>query len=225
VRFDLRRGDAGMAFITDSSSNGPNGIIVVDLGTGRSWRRLHDHPSTKAETGLVPVAEGQIFVERGPDGSTKPVTMGADGIAIAADGLRLYYCPLVSRRLYSVSIDALVDEALDEAAVAATVRDEGDKGGGADGLESDGQGRIYVTNYEGNAVLRREPDGRYETVVYDTRLRWPDTMSIAADGYLYVTSNQLHLQKQYQAGKDLRQTPYSLFRVRIDGQPVLLRRQ
>ena len=34
VRFDLRRGEAGLAFITDSSSTGPNGIIVVDLATG-----------------------------------------------------------------------------------------------------------------------------------------------------------------------------------------------
>jgi len=49
VRFDLRRGEDGMAFITDSAQKGPNGIIVVDLASGDSWRRLHDHPSTKAE--------------------------------------------------------------------------------------------------------------------------------------------------------------------------------
>jgi hypothetical protein len=30
VRFDLRRGKAGLAFITDSASKGPNGLIVVD---------------------------------------------------------------------------------------------------------------------------------------------------------------------------------------------------
>lgn len=49
VRFDLRRGTEGMAFITDSADKGANGIIVVDLASGKSWRRLHDHPSTKAE--------------------------------------------------------------------------------------------------------------------------------------------------------------------------------
>jgi hypothetical protein len=39
VRFDLRRGSGeGMAFITDSSQKGPNGIIVVDLASGQSWR-------------------------------------------------------------------------------------------------------------------------------------------------------------------------------------------
>jgi len=50
VRFDLRRGEAGAAFITDSSDQGPNGIVVVDIATGKSWRRLHEHPSTKVET-------------------------------------------------------------------------------------------------------------------------------------------------------------------------------
>lgn len=49
VRFDLRRGNEGIAYITDSAQNGPNGIIVVDLASGESWRRLNDHPSTKAE--------------------------------------------------------------------------------------------------------------------------------------------------------------------------------
>jgi sugar lactone lactonase YvrE len=33
VRFDLRRGSEGMAFITDSAQKGPNGIIVVDLAS------------------------------------------------------------------------------------------------------------------------------------------------------------------------------------------------
>ena len=36
--------------------------------------------------------------------------VGADGIAISADGQRLFYTPLVSRKLYSVSVDALADE-------------------------------------------------------------------------------------------------------------------
>jgi sugar lactone lactonase YvrE len=103
------------------------------------------------------------------------------------------------------------------------VRDEGDKGGGADGLETDDQGRIYATNYEHNAVLRRSPQGGWETVAHDPRLLWPDTMSIAADGHLYVTANQLHRQAKYQGGKDLRRKPYSLFRLRLDAGPVLLR--
>ena len=224
VRFDLRRGAAGTAFVTDSSGSGPNGIIVVDLATGAAWRRLHDDPSTKAETltAFRPLVEGRPFLQRPADGPPSPVSMGADGIAISADGARLFYCPLASRRLYSVSVDALTDRSLDDDQVAATVRDEGDKGSASDGLESDDAGRIYLTAYEQNAILRRHPDGGFDTLVRDPRLLWPDTLSVAADGYLYVTANQLHRQPTYCGGVDRRRKPYVLFRIPIDAGPVSL---
>jgi sugar lactone lactonase YvrE len=224
IRFDLRRGTEGMAFITDSSDTGANGIIVVDLASGESWRKLNDHFSTKAEplSSFLPIVEGKPLMERQADGATKPLTMGADGIAISADGARLYYCPLMSRRLYSVPIDCLIDRQMKAQAVAEAVVDEGDKGGGADGLESDAAGYIYATNYEHQAIIRRSPQGVWETVVHNSRLMWPDTMSIAADGYLYVIANQLHRQPKYQLGRDLRIKPYTLFRIRIDAQPVRL---
>lgn len=81
VRFDLRRGSEGVAFITDSAQKGANGIIVVDLGTGESWRRLNDHPSTKAEDikTFLPIVEGRPFLEPQPDGSVKQgAGMGTD---------------------------------------------------------------------------------------------------------------------------------------------------
>jgi sugar lactone lactonase YvrE len=213
VRFDLRRGEAGMAFITDSTDSGPNGIIVVDLASGRSWRRLHDHPSTKAEDGFVAVIEGRPLDQ---------LLMGSDGIAISHDGERLFYCPLASRRLYSVAVDALADPALPEDAVARTVVDHGDKGA-SDGLESDAQGRVYATNYEHGAILRRTTDGTWEPLLYDARLLFVDTLSLATDGYLYMTVNALHRQPQYQDGTDLRPRPYALLRTRVDAAPVLLR--
>lgn len=223
IRFDLQRGKAGMAFITDSSGNGPNGIIVVDLDSGRSWRRLNDHPSTKAEQKFLPVVEGQPLLNRRPSQPPSPITIGADGIAISADGKLLFYCPLVGRRLYSVSVDALANEQLSDEQVAKTVVDLGDKGGASDGLESDAQNRVYLTNYEHNAILRRSPDGIYETIVHDPRVLWPDTLSVASDGYLYFIANQLHRQPNYHNGKDLREKPYSLFRTKINAKPVLLR--
>lgn len=226
IRFDLRRGSEGMAFITDSAQKGPNGIIVVDLASEQSWRRLHDHQSVKPEElqTFLPIVEGRPFLERQPDGSVKHgASMGSDGIAINADGTRLYYCPLGSRKLYSVDTNALSDQSLKEQEVGATVIDEGDRGGASDGLESDSAGNIYSTNYEHNAILRRSPDKRWETLTHDPRLLWPDTLSLATDGYLYVTANQLHRQARFHKGKDLRRKPYSLFRIRIDAQPVLLR--
>ena len=119
-------------------------------------------------------------------------------------------------------MDALVDQNLTEEQLAANVVDEGDKGGGSDGLETDAQGRIYATEYEHNGIVRRLANGTYETLVYDPRVLWPDTMSIASDGYLYFTNNQLNRQARYHNGKDLRQKPYSLLRVKIDSGPIAM---
>ena len=73
MRFNLRRGTEDVAFITDSAQKGANGIIVVDLGTGESWRRLNDHLSTKAEdiSTFLPIVKGRPFLEPQPDGSVK----------------------------------------------------------------------------------------------------------------------------------------------------------
>jgi sugar lactone lactonase YvrE len=83
---------------------------------------------------------------------------GSDGIAVSADGARLYYCPLASCRLHSVDTEALLNEGLTDVQVGGTVRDEGMKPA-SDGLESDAQGRVYATAYEHNAIVRRETDG------------------------------------------------------------------
>lgn len=220
VRFDLRRGKEGVAFITDSSTSGPNGIIVIDLASGKSWRRLHDHPSTQADPHFLGVVEGSLLMLRMPGQKAQPFLAGADGIALSPDGNMLYYCPLSSRHLYRVSVDALTDRQRSDADVAKTVEDLGEKGGASDGLEADQQGRVYLSDYEHDAIRRRYADGTIETLVHDPRILWPDTLSLAADGYLYFTSNQLERQPAFNNGQERRQKPYVLFRVKVDGKRI-----
>jgi sugar lactone lactonase YvrE len=97
------------------------------------------------------------------------------------------------------------------------VKDLGEKGGASDGLESDAQGRVYLSDYEHNAIRRRTLSNDVETLMHDPRALWPDTLSLAADGYLYFTANQLQRQAAFHNGKDLRQKPYVLFRIKVDG--------
>ena len=222
VRFDLTRGEEGMAFITDSSSTGRNAIIVVDLATGDAQRRLNAHPSTLAVPRFLPTVEGRPLMNRPADGSPTHMSIGSDGIAIGPNGQTLYFSSLSGRKLYSVGIDDLVGT-LPDSQLGSRVIDLGDKGGAADGLESDTTGAVYLTNYEHNAIQRREADGTIETLVHDPRVLWPDTLSLAADGYLYFTANQLHRQPGFHGGQDLRETPYLLYRVKVDRQPVRLK--
>lgn len=222
VRFDLRQGRDGVAYITDSSLAGPGGIIVVDLATGDAWRRLDGHPSTAADPNFVPVVEGERIAVREKGKAPAPLAVASDGIAISADGGTLYYCPLSSRRLYAVPTKLLLDRDASKEAQAAAVVDLGEKGA-SDGLETDDKGRIYTSDYEHNAIRQREPDGAWKTIAHDPRMLWPDTLSVGPDGYLYFTTNQLHRQALFHDGKDERAKPYTLFRVKIDAGPVQLK--
>src|ERR1700678_4518128 len=216
VRFDLRKGKAGIAYITDSAHDGPGGIIVVDLASGERWRKLSGHPSTMA------VVEGESLAIRSQGKAPLPVKAGSDGIAISSDGATLFDCPLSSRHLYSIPTSLLLDRSVDDETVAHAVVDLGEKGA-SDGLESDDKGRIYAGDYEHNSIHQRQTDGIWKTIAHDPRIPWPDTLSVASDGYLYFTANQLHRQARFHDGEDERQKPYTLFRIRIDAGPVLLK--
>ena len=222
VRFDLRQGKAGVAFITDSSISGPGGIVVVDLDSGESWRKLTGHRSTSPDPAFIPVVEGERLAAREKRKPPAPFNVASDGIAISQDGATLYYCPLSSRHLYSIPTALLLDRSASEAAVAEAVADLGEKGA-SDGLEADDKGRVYAGDYERNSVRQRQTDGEWKTIAHDPRILWPDTLSVASDGYLYFTVNQLHRQAQFHEGQDQREKPYTLFRIKIDAGPVLLK--
>ena len=221
VRFDLSVGDGGFAYITDSSSKGPNGIVVVDLASGKSWRRLNNHPSTLPEADFISIAEGRPLYQTEPGKPPKRVLFGSDGIAISADGSRLYYCPLTGHTLYSVSTAALRERSKSDDAVVSTINTVAAKGA-SDGLESDTAGNVYAGDYESDSIEKILPNGMIETVVHDPRLIWPDTMSMADNGYLYVTANQLNRQPTMHNGQDLRQKPYVLFRIKTDSKRIRL---
>jgi sugar lactone lactonase YvrE len=222
VRFDLRQGKDGVAYITDSSVRGPGAILVVDIESGISWRKLSGHRSTSPDPAFIPIVEGERLAVREKGKAPAPFEVASDGIALSSDGRTLYYCPLSSRHLYSVPTALLLDRSDNERAISDAVVDLGEKGA-SDGLESDEKGRVYAGDYEHNGIRQRQTEGEWRTIVHDPRVLWPDTMSLAADGYLYFTANQLHRQAQFHEGKDLREKPYVLFRVKADAGPVLLK--
>ncbi|WP_421546725.1 L-dopachrome tautomerase-related protein [Pseudomonas sp. QD4] len=219
MRFDFRTGTQGTVYITDSSLRGPGAIIVMDIASGRAIRRLSGGPATSVAPGFVPVVEGLPVMVDGPNGERKPLAVASDGIALSADGNTLYFTPLSSRHLFAVSTALLRDANVSEQQLAAAVQDLGEKGA-SDGLEADADGAIYAGDYEHNAIRKRLPDGRWQTLVHDPRLLWPDTLAIGPDGYLYFTANQLHRQAVFRSGQDQREKPYSLMRLKIDAAPA-----
>ncbi|MBE5253109.1 SMP-30/gluconolactonase/LRE family protein [Mixta sp. Marseille-Q2057] len=220
MRFDFRIGKEGTVYVTDSSVSGPGAIIVMDIATGKAVRRLSGAKSTTPDPDFIPVVEGkQALLTKGADGKLKSLGIASDGIALSADGKTLYFCPLSIRHLYSVSTDLLRDENVTDEQLAAAVKDLGEKGA-SDGLEADASGAVYASDYEHNGIRKRMADGSWQTIVHDPRVLWPDTLSIGPDDYLYFTANQVQRQPGFNNGKDIREKPYSLMRVKIDAAPA-----
>lgn len=218
LRVDLRPGREA-AYITDQGQTGVGALIAVDLASSRAVRRLAGHASTRSVDGILKIVEGRVLLKREADGTASPIKGGANGIALSPDGARLYYTPLMSRRLYAVETAALLDADKDDAAVAATVKDLGEKGL-TGGLIADSRDRIYLSLQEFNGIGRREPDGRIEVLATDPRLIWPDTFWITGDGWLYLSSAQANRRPEHNGGTDRQEPPYAIFRMRIDAGPA-----
>ncbi len=234
IRFDLRVGSApgpdgihGTAYITDSSEKGPTGLVIVDLASGQAWRKLDDIPATKPEPGFLMFALGRPLYKTEPGQPARPSVFANDSIAISADGTRLFFCPVSATKLYSVPTAALRDRNLTPEATASQVALVTGKES-SDGLESDAAGNIYTTAPASGSILKIAPNPAFAngvevtTLAHDPRLLWPDTMSLSDDGFLYVTANQLYNQPSLHNGKDLRQKPYLLLRIKIDAKPIRL---
>ncbi len=170
LRIDLLIGQDGTAIIGDSAPTGDSGIVVTDLATGKSIRRLNKHPSVSAEPDFVIFADGEMVLLRASEDNKTDWESGIAGLAISADGKFLYYSPMASLQVYSVSLGKLCDTHATEADIEKTITVIAREIGTSDGIETDAQNHIYLTDVENNTIWRRNPDGTIEKIIKDDRL-------------------------------------------------------
>ncbi len=211
---DYSRGKAGYAYISDSGTKGPNGIVVVDLDSGTSWRRLSGDPRVRAN---APAGFG-IATEDG----VKTVSGGIDGIALSPDGATLWWTPLGSYGLFSIPTDALLAPHADEAWVARHVVTYDARDFACDGLDCDREGRVYFTDCTRGTLRRYMPaENRYETLLGgEGYFSWPDAVKLGPDRIVYVSDSQVHRTPAWNDGEDRRTPPYVLYRAAIDADPA-----
>jgi sugar lactone lactonase YvrE len=226
IRFDLRThvtsSGAGIAYIVDSSDEGRPGFIMLDLGTGASWRRLTQHPSTLRVAADVPSYQGVPFYQRTKGIAVQTLREGLDGLQVSPDGETLFYSPLTSDYLYSVptaNLRARVeDDVLVEVKAAGNVTSRGQRGGNANGFEGDDNGLVYQLMPEHNAVYVYDPATLVtRPFLRDPRIIWPDGASVGEDGYMYLNINQLPYQPNWNNGTDGRVHPGVVLRCKLPG--------
>ncbi|HEV3086612.1 MAG TPA: L-dopachrome tautomerase-related protein [Candidatus Elarobacter sp.] len=211
---DYNRGKAGFAYISDSSPKGPNAIIVVDLDSGKSLRRLSGSATVRP-----PQQPGFAI---GTELGTLQAPPGVDGIALTPDGRTLWWTPLGGYDLFSIDTDILVaphpsPEEVERHVVRHDARDFA-----SDGLDSDREGRIYFTDVTNGTVQRLIPsESRYEKLLHGDRyFSWPDAVKLGPDRIVYITDSQVNRMPMFNNGQDLRTPPYRLYRAAIDADPA-----
>ncbi|KAL6805097.1 major royal jelly domain-containing protein [Trichoderma sp. SZMC 28012] len=218
VRIDLNPAltpsGQGVAYLSDNSPEGRTAIVVVDLGSGATSRKLVGDPSISSHPGFVPFIWGEAVYSN--SSGISHFSVGVDGIALSADGSTLYYCPAGGRSLYGIETKYLLDNSHNSDVLSKSqIQVLGDKGL-SDGLETDSNNNIYGGNMEDNSIIKFNPKtGLVQPFVRDPRLSWTDTLSVATDGYLYFTENQLWRAPIYWGGIDRRVKPYAMFRVKL----------
>jgi sugar lactone lactonase YvrE len=174
--------DGRYAYVTDSGR--PSGLVVLEIGSGKSWRVLSNAPPTQADPAVTVTTDGRPL--RRPDGG-KPM-INAAGIALSTDGAFVYWQALTSKTLYRIETSALqsrTPQGLEERVQKVAETEP------ADGLWMDKSGRLYLSSLADNAVKALETDGKRRTIIADSRLRWPDTIAEGPDGTLYVTASRI----------------------------------
>ncbi len=183
-------------------------LIVLDVASGRARRLLHMHQSVMAQP-LVMQTPGRDMMVFG----LIDLRIGVDSIALDRDGDWLYYGPVSGGRLYRIATAALLDESLDEQALAARVEDFAAKTF-SDGITTDLEGNVYLSDMEHSAVVSVAPDGELVTLVKDDRLRWPDGFSFGPGGWLYLTCSSLHHVLFVDPDVMRANAPYQIYRFR-----------
>jgi len=204
VRIDTR---TNTAFITESANGA---IIVVDLKSGKARRLLDGHPSTQPEKDVKLVVDGKALIDQQ---KKMPPQIASDGIALDTKNGYLYYHALTGHSLYRIKTSSLTDETLGKRELESKVENVGQTPA-PDGMLEGADGSVYLTDLESSAVVRWDPASkRVIRIIADKRLLWPDTLSWAPNGEIYVTASQIENMPRFNNGKSTRTDPYKLWKI------------
>lgn len=179
--------DGRYVFIADASFFAQTpALIVYDTQQRRARRLLQGHVSVAAEQ-FTPRVQGRRMEVLG----LLSIRPGVDSIALSRDGYWLYFGAVTAQSLYRVQVADLLDTSLTPGALAQRVQRFAAKTV-TDGLTSDRDGRLYLSDPEGSRIIVLYPDGRMETLLQSDRLRWPDGFSFGPEGDLYIACSALH---------------------------------
>ena len=201
--------DGRYVIISDSSILRKNpALIVYEVASRRARRVLEAHESVSAENFVVQNSIknlsffGGIFTLKG----------GVNGVAIDAKNEWLYFAAMNNSGLFRVGIEHLVDAVLPASELQQKVERYSDKPL-SDGLGTDLDGNIYVTDVEHNAVMVVGKDRQPLTLLRTPNIRWASAIFFGPKGYLYIADSALPELVLETKDHITKQGPFSIYRI------------
>jgi len=188
----------GWAFLADIANPG---IIAVNLKTGDA-RRFSGHPSLKSEDIDMVIDEKVTYF------GGAPARVAINPITISADKQTIYFGAMNGTKWYSVPTRLFRDNVSDDS-IGKAITIVGTKPI-SDGAVTDAKGNHYFTNLPGHAISKLS-GSTLKDILVDKRLLWPDNVALA-NGWIYVSVNQLNTTPAFTGGKDEGTAPYYIYK-------------
>lgn len=192
----------GWAYLADIANPG---IIALNLDSGKA-RRFGGYPALQSEDIDMKI-DGHVTQFNG-----KPARVGINPITLSPDRQTLYFGAMNGTTWYRLPAK-LLREGADDAVIAKAIAPVGPKPI-SDGVATDRKGDHYFTDLQRHAIARLGRDGKLHEVLRDPRLQWPDNLAVGADGWIYLSVNQLDRTPAFTGGADEGRPPYYLYRFR-----------
>lgn len=207
-------------YVSDPASGDDAGIIVVDLRTGVSRRVLGGSFYVRPES-IALEMDGYEVAAKKPDGSSEQAMRGVNPIAVDGKGRWLYFGAMNSQILYRVPTRQLRDAQLTDKDL--NVEQYSPKPI-CDSISIDSQGNIYFGDIQAGAITYSKADApagkKYQVLVDDPRIIWPDGLCFGTDGKLHFFTSQLNRSNVYN-GKAAPLAPFQIFKIKAESEGVV----
>ncbi len=181
-------------------------LIVYDIENGKCRNLLEGHPSVSHEN-YVPVTPAKKMRFFG----LVDLLIGIDGLDFSRDGKYVYYAGMGHSKLFRIPTSYIADFTKSEQEIANAVEEISPKPL-SDGIRTDYQGNVYITDIEHQGVFVVKPDGEKFTLIKDKRIRWADGLSLGGDGMMYLADSDIPNQMLQSKKHIAKQAPYYIYK-------------
>jgi len=179
--------DGQTVFVADASVWRKNpGIVVYDIASRSARRILDSHESVSTQNYLIrnPIREMSFA------GGIVNLKTGVDGIAIDYKNEWLYYGAVNHGDLFRINLADVLDSTLADRQLQSEV-ERYSKKPLSDGLSTDVDGNVYITDVEHGSVFVVGQDRELRTLIQSDKIRWADGLSFGPDGWLYLADSAI----------------------------------